>query len=92
MCGVWAIAMAVALVPPIASASSVPIAFEGFDVVAYFPGFGPAVQGSPEFAYDMHTSDKDGRYYEARFLFSSAAHRDVFASDPWHYAPRYGGF
>ena len=69
------------------------IAFEGYDPVAYFPEFGGrAVKGLPEFSYDFPTSDKAGNAYSATFLFSLPQHLATFASDPWRYAPRWGGF
>mmetsp|Transcript_28122 Transcript_28122/g.91880 ORF Transcript_28122/g.91880 Transcript_28122/m.91880 type:complete len:283 (-) Transcript_28122:63-911(-) len=62
---------------------------KGADVVAYHSlaegsGF---VEGLPEFAYNL-TSEG----VEWTFLFASQENRDTFASDPWAYAPRLGGF
>jgi YHS domain-containing protein len=58
------------------------LALRGYDPVAYFKD-GGAVRGSPEFS---------STFDDATYWFSSAEHRDVFAADPDHYAPQYGGF
>ena len=55
---------------------------EGYDVVAYFTDQQP-VKGS-----DAYTSVWQG----VTWKFSSAAHRDLFNSDPQHYAPQFGGY
>jgi len=55
---------------------------EGYDAVAYFTDHQP-VKGS-----DAYTSQWQG----ATWKFASAAHRDLFVSDPAHYAPQYGGY
>ena len=58
------------------------IAIKGYDPVAYFTESRP-VKGNPEFEY---------RWQEAKWLFSSASNRDLFAQNPERYAPQYGGF
>ena len=58
------------------------IAIDGWDTVAYFTEDG-AVRGVPEFSHEW-----DG----ATWLFSSAANRDLFASNPEAYAPEFGGW
>lgn len=58
------------------------VAIEGYDTVAYFTR-GEPVRGSPDYEYD---------WQGARWLFSSARNRDMFAETPDRYAPRYGGF
>lgn len=58
------------------------IAILGYDSVAYFTQARP-VPGSP---------DIEHVWQEATWRFSSVKHRDLFASDPKRYAPRYGGF
>jgi hypothetical protein len=58
------------------------VAIRGYDAVAYFTD-GKAIKGSIEFEYVFDN---------ARWQFSSAAHRDMFATDPDHYMPQYGGF
>ena len=58
------------------------IAIKGYDPVAYFAE-NRALKGKEEFEY---------LYEGARWRFSSAAHRDLFAADPEHYMPQYGGF
>ncbi len=58
------------------------VAIKGYDPVAYFTE-NRAVKGSSEFTYNWN---------EARWQFSTAAHRDLFAANPRKYAPNHGGF
>jgi len=58
------------------------VAIKGYDTVAYFTE-GRAVKGKSEFEFT---------WQDARWRFSSAANRDLFAADPERYAPQYGGF
>jgi YHS domain-containing protein len=58
------------------------LALSGYDPVAYFKD-GRALKGSAEFS----TGFDDAVYW-----FASTEHRDLFAADPDHYAPQYGGF
>ena len=58
------------------------IAIRGTDPVAYFTE-GRPVQGVQDYAYE---------WQGVTWLFSSAKHRDLFASNPEAYAPQYGGF
>jgi len=58
------------------------VAIKGYDTVAYFTD-GKAVKGSSAFEYF---------YDDAKWQFSSATHRDLFAADPDRYMPQYGGF
>jgi hypothetical protein len=58
------------------------VAIRGYDTVAYFTE-GRAVKGKPEFEHV---------WQEAKWLFATAEHRDLFAADPERYAPRFGGF
>lgn len=58
------------------------VAIKGYDTVAYFTD-GKAVKGSSAFEYVFD---------DAKWQFSSAAHRDLFATDPDRYMPQYGGF
>ncbi len=58
------------------------IAIKGYDPVAYFTE-NRAVKGKEEFEY---------LYEGARWRFSSAAHRDLFATNPERYMPQYGGY
>ncbi len=58
------------------------IAIKGFDTVAYFI-MGEPVRGSETFAYEWNN---------AKWLFSSKEHLDLFAADPGKYAPQYGGY
>ncbi len=57
-------------------------AIKGYDPVAYFTE-GKAVKGSKEFTYEWNG---------ATWRFSSAENRDLFAGNPEHYAPQYGGY
>ena len=81
--------LALALASPAAAESdqivnkdSEDVAIKGYDTVAYFTE-GRAVKGSPEFEYV---------WQDARWWFTKAEHRDLFAQDPDAYAPRFGGF
>lgn len=57
-------------------------AIQGYDAVAYFTE-GRAVAG---------VAAQSLTWQGARWLFSTARHRDLFAADPERYAPRIGGF
>ncbi len=79
--------MWLSLVAPAAAAGPINttadnVAIQGYDAVAYFREQKP-VRGSPEFEHV---------WQGARWQFSGAEHRDIFAMDPLSYAPRYGGF
>ncbi len=58
------------------------LAIKGYDPVAYFTE-GRAVKGKKEFEY---------KWEDAKWRFSSAGNRDLFAANPEKYAPQYGGF
>jgi len=58
------------------------VAIKGYDTVAYFTD-GKAIKGSSEFQYV---------WSDAKWQFSSAAHRDMFSANPERYAPQYGGY
>ena len=58
------------------------IAIDGYDSVAYFTQRQP-IEGSKQFSHV---------WQDAKWQFSSAKHRDMFADNPERYAPRYGGF
>jgi len=58
------------------------VALKGYDVVTYFVE-GRALPGSREFQHE---------WMGARWQFSSAANRDLFAANPAKYAPQYGGY
>lgn len=62
--------------------SSAGIAINGTDPVAYFD-VGAATPGREIFAAD---------WTGVRWLFASAANRDLFAANPDRYAPAYGGY
>ncbi len=57
------------------------VAIKGYDPVAYFTQ-NNAVRGSDRYSH---------RWMGATWHFSSAEHRDLFASAPVKYAPQYGG-
>ena len=58
------------------------VAIKGYDPVAYFTDKRP-VKGSPQLSYEF-----DG----SRYQFATAKNRDMFASDPDRYAPRFDGY
>ena len=58
------------------------VAIKGYDPVAYFKQE-KAVPGKKEFEHEWNG---------AKWRFSSAENRDLFAKDPTKYAPQYGGF
>lgn len=58
------------------------IAVKGYDVVAYFTDAKPEA-GKREFA-----AEHEGKKY----LFASAAHKDLFMKEPEKYVPQYGGY
>lgn len=76
------IGLLVSLLGPAAWGEEARLAISGYDPVAYFTD-GKPVPGSSEFEYVWH---------DARWRFASAAHRDLFAKDPDHYAPQYDGY
>jgi YHS domain-containing protein len=57
------------------------VALKGHDTVAYFTEKRP-VMGTAQNGYEW-----DG----SRYLFSSARNREMFAANPDHYAPQFGG-
>ena len=62
------------------NAEEAPLAIKGYDPVAYFTD-GKPVEGSPQF---------EAEWEHNRYRFVSAQHRDLFKSDPAHYAPQFG--
>jgi YHS domain-containing protein len=58
------------------------VAIRGADPVAYFTQ-SQYVPGSAQFTYE---------WMGATWQFSSAEHRDLFATNPEQYVPQYGGF
>lgn len=57
------------------------IAIQGYDVVSYFTD-GKAVKGNGEIALPFEDS---------LWQFASPSHKEMFAADPDHYLPQYGG-
>jgi YHS domain-containing protein len=41
------------------------------------------MKGKSEYSYDWN---------DAKWYFATAENRDLFAADPEHYAPKYGGY
>ena len=74
-------AMPVHAEPPVNSTDA-GVAIKGYDPVAYYTE-NRAVKG-----IRAHTL----QWRESTWYFSSATHRELFASDPERYAPKYGGF
>jgi YHS domain-containing protein len=62
--------------------TSAGLALKGYDAVAYFQE-GRAVKGRSEFQHD---------WMGAKWYFTSAANRDLFAKEPAKYAPQFGGY
>ena len=61
-------------------AEETPLALKGYDPVAYFTD-GKPIEGSPQF---------EAEWDHNRYQFASGEHRDLFQSDPAHYAPQFG--
>lgn len=57
------------------------VAIQGYDVVSYFTD-GKPVKG---------TSDISLPFDDATWQFANASHKQMFAADPDHYLPQYGG-
>lgn len=58
------------------------LAIQGYDAVAYFTDHKP-MKGSGKFSSE---------YEGAKYLFSSAEHKNLFDANPEKYAPAYGGY
>ena len=58
------------------------VAIKGYDTVAYHTR-GQAIKGDSRYAFEWN---------DAKWYFSTAANRDLFAGDPERYAPQYGGY
>lgn len=58
------------------------VIIQGYDAVAYFTD-NKAVQGNEKFKF---------KYHGATYWFASAAHQNLFKSDPEKYLPQYGAF
>ena len=57
------------------------VAIQGYDVVSYFTD-GKPVKGS---------SDISMPFEDSKWQFANASHKQMFAADPDHYLPQYGG-
>src|SRR5919108_2352515 len=57
------------------------VAIQGYDVVAYFTD-GKPTKGSPDISMPFD---------DAKWQFASTKHKEMFAADPDHYLPQYGG-
>jgi hypothetical protein len=71
--------MAVVVILP--SVAGEKVAIKGYDPVAYF------TEGRPT----MGTSEYEASWNGVRWRFATAAHRDLFVSDPERYSPQFGG-
>lgn len=58
------------------------VTLKGYDTVGYFTQ-GKPVKGSKQYEYE---------WMGAKWHFSSAENRDLFAKNPEKYAPQYGGY
>ena len=58
------------------------VAIKGYDTVAYHIE-GRAVKGKSNFSH---------KWNDAKWYFSRAENKDLFAADPERYAPQYGGY
>ncbi|MBT8152598.1 YHS domain-containing protein [Epibacterium ulvae] len=65
-------------------------AVSGYDVVAY-RSLEPNPVGTPQPLAVPGKADYTADYNGATFAFASAENRDLFKSDPAHYAPQYDG-
>jgi hypothetical protein len=75
------------------SLTCIPVILHGYDVVEYYQEPEPAaLMGNANYSYNMHSTDEDGTLRVYQFWFASQTNLDSFTSDPWHYAPKFGGF
>ena len=58
------------------------VAIKGYDTVTYHTE-GRALKGKSKFSH---------KWNDAKWYFSSAGNKDLFAADPERYAPQYGGY
>ena len=58
------------------------VAIKGYDTVAYHTE-GRAVKGKSKYSH---------KWNDAKWYFTSAGNKDLFAADPERYAPQYGGY
>ena len=58
------------------------VAIKGYDTVAYHTE-GRAVKGHSKYSHEWN---------DAKWHFTSAENRDLFAADPERFAPQYGGY
>jgi hypothetical protein len=79
---VFLIAAAPLVMPRAAAEEDVPLAIKGYDPVAYFT-LGEPTQGLAALEYEWD---------EHRYRFSRPEHRELFKSDPAHYAPQFAQF
>ncbi len=81
---VLSVLLACARASPLSPVNVTPdgVAIKGYDPLSYFTDKRPA-QGSAEFEY---------LWNGAKWRFASAAHRDLFRTDPEKYSPKYGGY
>ena len=72
----------------------VPVVMLGYDVVAYHYNVTgcDSIMGKQKYSYQLTSADGNGtdRLYE--FWFADKNNLNIFKSDPWQYAPKFGGF
>jgi len=87
----------VAMLAVVAVQASPPL-LGGYDVVAYFslPASSNGTMGTAAYTYNLTTEDKTVAPAKPlgswQFWFANEANLKAFTSDPWKYAPKYGGF
>lgn len=68
----------------------------GHDMVEYFNidagSCGDPAIGLANYSYQLASADQNGDMRVYEFWFSSMVNQQTFASDPWKYVPKYGGF
>lgn len=72
----------------------VPVVLLGYDVVSYHLNVSgcDSIMGKEEYAYNLTSADENGIDILYQFWFADENNLNIFASDPWKYAPRNGGF
>ena len=81
--------------PVLRTLDCIPVVVEGYDVVYYFQSNNSKCEtrsGNPSYYYNLESSDQNGDMRTYQFWFSSQENLDLFSSNPWYYAPKYGGF
>ena len=69
----------------------VPVVMGRHDMIEYWK-HNNAVVGVEQFAFNLSSKDENGIYRVFQFWFQNEDNLNLFASNPWYYAPTYGGF